>query len=117
MMEFYSLNPKLIMRYQPFMAKRMDKMREDTHFGGWVFGQYIGSSIGASFSKKAKYPTKPFYTMDMDNEDDSEVYVLSDVERFKMFALTFNAEHRNLKPAIIDAETVDAGSDNNTESL
>ena len=117
MMEFYSLNPKLIMRYQPFMAKRVEKTREDTHFDGWVYGQYIASSIGASFSKKAKYPSQPYYTMEMEDEDDAEVYVLSDVERFKMFALTFNAEHRDLKPAIIDAETVDAVSDNNTESL
>lgn len=117
MIEFYSLNPKLIMRYQPFMSKRMEKLREDTHFNGWVYGQYFGHSIGSSISRSAKYPSKPFYTMDMEEEEDAEVYVLSDVERFKMFALTFNAEHRNLKPAIIDAETVDAGSDNNTESL
>lgn len=115
MQEFYSLNPKLIMRYQPFMAKRIEKMREDTHFDGWVFGQYIASSIGANFSKKAKYPSQPYYTMDMsDTDDDSEAYVLTDVDRFKMFALAFNAEHRDLKPA---GDNLNAESQENTESL
>lgn len=103
MHEFYAMNPKMIMRYQPFMSKRLEKMQEDTHFDGWVFGQYIAASIGASFSKRSKYPKKPYYMMQTEDEG-TEAHVLTDAERFSMFAMSFNAEHKNLKPAIIDGE-------------
>ena len=76
MHEFYSLNPKLVLRYQPFMKLRMEKLQEDTHFDGWVFGQYIAASIGANFSKKTKYPKQPYYTMQIEDDTEEEVYVL-----------------------------------------
>ena len=107
MSEFYAMNPKLILRYQPFMQKRLEKIREDTHFGGWVYGQYVAASIGANFSKRAKYPEKPYFVMELEEADEEEAYVMTDVERFKMFALSFNAEHRNLKPPVIDVEATE----------
>ena len=104
MAEFYSLNPKLVMRYQPFMSKQLEKRQEDFHLGGWVFGQYFASAIGANFSKRAKYPKEPYYMMKM-YDDEDEVHVLTDAERFAMFAATFNADHKHLKqPDVIDVE-------------
>lgn len=112
MCEFYRLNPKLIMRYQPFMSKRIEKTREDSHFDGWVFGQYIAASISANFNKRAKYPKKPYFMMQME-EEETEVHVLTDAERFAMFAMTFNADHKNLKPpSIIDGEAREIDSSN-----
>lgn len=119
MHEFYSLNPKLVLRYQPFMKLRKEKLQEDTHFDGWVFGQYIAASIGANFSKKTKYPLQPYYMMQTEDDTEEEAYVLDDVERFKIFAMTFNAEHKNLKPAVIDGEAREINpsvDSNNTES-
>ena len=107
MSEFYAMNPKLILRYQPFMQKRLEKIQEDAHFGGWVYGQYVAASIGANFSKRAKYPKKPYFVMESEEADEEEAYVMTDVERFKMFALSFNAEHRNLKRPVIDAEATE----------
>ena len=120
MQEFYTLNPKLIMRYQPFMSKRLEKRQEDSHFDGWVFGQYIAASIGANFSKRTKYPKEPYFMMR--TEDDAEAHVLTDAERFAMWAMSFNANHKELKPPeIIDVEAkeiTDSNSDNtDTEGL
>ena len=107
MAEFYSLNPKLIMRYQPFLAKRREKLAEDIHFDGWVSGQYISAAISANFSKH-KYPRKPFYEMDLGiDEQEPEAKPLTDADRFMMFALTFNADHKNL-PAKKELPVIDA---------
>lgn len=107
MYDFYGLNPKLLMRYQPFLAKRREKLAEDTHFDGWVFGQYFSSAISANFSKH-KYPRKPFYEMELDiEEQEQEVKPLTDADRFMMYALTFNADHKNL-PAKKELPVIDA---------
>ena len=104
MSEFYSLNPALIVRYQPFLAKRREKLAEDTHFDGWVFGQYVAASISANFSKH-KYPKKPYFEMTIEDpgQEEEESRPLTDADRFMMFALQFNADHKQL-PKVIDAK-------------
>ncbi len=107
MEEFYSLNPKLIMRYQPFLAKRREKLAEDAHFDGWVFGQYFASAISANFSKRHKYPNHPFYSMNMEGveEESEEARPMTDAERFQAWAISFNATHKSLD--VVDAETTE----------
>lgn len=105
MSEFYHLNPKLIMRYQPFLAKQRERLAEDSHYDGWVFGQYVSASIGASFSRH-KYPKKPLYEMSIE-PDEPDVAPLTDADRFMMWAVAFNAEHKDL-PIKKDLTIIDA---------
>ena len=96
MNEFYQMNPKLLMRYQPFLGKRLEQMAENSHYNGWVYGQYMAASIAANFSKR-KYPKQPYYMMDLGvGNDEEEARPLTDAERFQMFALQFNADHKSL---------------------
>lgn len=107
MEEFYSLNPKLILRYQPFLAKRREKLAEDTHFDGWVFGQYFASAIGANFSKRHKYPNHPYFSMNMGgvNEESEEARPMTDAERFQIWAIAYNASRKDLD--VVDAKTTE----------
>lgn len=72
---------------------------------GWVYGQYFASSIGVNFSKRAKYPEKPYYIANYD--DDEETYVMTDADRFAAWAEAFNAGHKEYD--VIDAEVVNVG--------
>lgn len=105
--EFYGLNPKLILRYQPYLAKIREKQAEDAHFDGWVHGQYVGAAIGANFSKRAKYPHEPFYQMVIEDDSEEERYVMTDADRFEAWALTFNAGHKNLDVVDGNAKEID----------
>ena len=96
------MNPKLILRYQPYLAKLREKQAEDVHFDGWIHGQYVGAAIGANFSKRAKYPREPFYQMAIEGESEEDGYVMTDADRFEAWALAFNAGHKNL--SVIDGE-------------
>lgn len=96
------------------MQKRMEKRQENSHFNGWVYGQYVGAAIGAGFSKNSKYPSQPFYMM-RDEFDDEEAYVMTDADRFSMFAMSFNASHRDLKPAVIDMEDIKIETDRESQ--
>ena len=88
--EFYRLNPKKMMRYQPFMQERMRQKHDDESRLGWMHGVYVSRAIGASMSKRAKYPQTPidFYERP---EPEEEAQPISDFERFKAFAMVYNA--------------------------
>lgn len=74
---------------------------------GWVYGQYFASSIGVNFSKRAKYPEKPYFMVHHDG--DEETYVMTDADRFAAWAEAFNAGHKEYD--VIDAEVVNVGED------
>lgn len=112
---FYKLNPKKLERYLPFLEEERNEFVGDIHLTGWVYGQYIASSIGANLSKRAKYPAQPYYINDH-STDDEETYVMTDAERFEAFANVFNSRNTTADPAgkqedIVDAEYTEIKSD------
>ena len=106
---FYKLNPKKLERYLPYLKEESNGFIGDIHLAGWIYGQYIASSIGSNFSKRSKYPSQPYYINDHhEDADDEEVYVMTDAERFEAFATVFNANMaREKADHVVDGEYVE----------
>lgn len=89
---FFTLDPHTI---KPFEKAYQIKTKDEAqvmNYNAWLIGKYICSSIASCLSRKAKYPSEPFKSRD----DDEEGYVLSDADRFEMFASVFNTQHKEL---------------------
>ena len=70
---------------------------EDIHVSGWVYGQYVASSIASNFSKRHKYPKEPYFLAHQHNEE--EGVPMTDADRFAAWAAAFNAGHKDFKKA------------------
>ena len=114
MREFYGLNPKLLMRYQPYLTEWIKSNSDERSETGWINGIYIQRAIGASFSKHGKYPEdyiRLYSPEETATDEDGETYVVTDADRFFAFATMFNKAHEkefaDKKAEVIDAEVVD----------
>jgi len=86
---FFTLNPNTL---RPFEEAYKIKCREDAdamNYSSWLIGRYVCASISACFGRGRKYPEEPFKRRD---EEDENGYVLTDADRFKAFALAYNAQ-------------------------
>ena len=72
------------MYYEEQLKERTRKEDEDA----WLKGQYVAMAIGSCFSKRAKYPDKPY---SVKHEEESKI---TDAERFWEFAQAFNAQFK-----------------------
>ena len=93
MEQFYRLNPKLFMRYQPFMTEWAKNYHYSRTEMGWITGRYVSHAVGANFSKSHRYPSMPeaFYDFGRAEEAPGEEK-LTDFDRFKAFAMMFNKQ-------------------------
>ena len=92
---FYRLNPKLMMRYQPFLTEWVKEKHVTESSVGWQNGVYIRDAIASNFSKSNHYPEKPiaFYSDTVHynyGDDEEEQYEFTDADRFNAFALMYN---------------------------
>lgn len=95
-------------RYLPFFREKNKARIDDRSDTGWINGIYISRAIGASFSKKGKYPDSPikFYDDPVYDEDDIEMQTSFEIARFKSFANAFNNSHSELA-SLEDVQTGD----------
>jgi hypothetical protein len=96
---FYRLNPKKMERYQPYLLEMLKKRRDDISESGWANGIYVGRAIAVAFSKGKKYPDEPMRFYQVEEER------VPDAERFRTFAIAFNASHKykEVDKAIMDS--------------
>lgn len=87
---FYKLNPKLMVRYQPYMNEWVKERLTHDSVAGWLAGSYVRDAIGSNFSKSHRYPDKPISFYDEPDGDEQEQF--TDAERFKAFAAVFNKQ-------------------------
>lgn len=87
---FYRLNPKKMMRYQPFMNEliKQRELRADNQ--AWRSGSYVQAAIGSVLPRGKRYPDRPYLMNKYDIDEDGEVYEITDAERFWAFAESFN---------------------------
>ena len=121
MAEFYSLNPKKMERYLPFMSERLRQSKRDISEIGWTNGRYVAQAIGASMSKSGRYPNEPidFYGVQMiEDEETGERHTCTDADRFWAFASNVNAS-REIKAidAKIAEERASKARSDGTESV
>lgn len=86
---FFKLNPKTLRRWQPYLNEALSYNERELSKTGWVHGKYVSMAIGASFSKKVKYPSEP-YGYREDTTPDEEKHIFTDADRFFVFATEFN---------------------------
>ena len=87
---FYRLNPKKMMRYQPFLNEQIKQreLRADTQ--AWRSGNYVQAAIGSVLPRGKRYPNQPFLMNKYDIDEDGEVYEITDADRFWAFAESVN---------------------------
>ena len=88
------------------MAEQKKKTQDDMSEMGWTNGLYVSNAIGASFSKRHKYPSSPLQLYE--TPEDNEAQEFSDAERFKAFAMVFN---ERFKQSHSDSEPVSPETD------
>jgi hypothetical protein len=84
---FWLLNPKKVKVFTKVFIEKKEEERALINYTSWLTGLYISHSIGACFSKNAKYPDKPFdlTAKEQDSKDDAE--------RFGAWAIAFNHKY------------------------
>lgn len=106
---FYTLNPKKMLRYQPYLSEWLKQSKHEESETGWVNGIYVTKAVAAVLAKQAKYPEEviDLFGSSQSRSSDEEAYVLTDADRFAGFAIQFNKsnEHRFDKPTI-DADVI-----------
>jgi len=114
MIEFYHLNPTLMMRYQPFMNEVVKNKAETASMEGWMAGIYVRDAIGSNFSKSHRYPEAPisFYA---EPEVEEEAPQFTDADRFQAWAMVFNKQFGERKGVIVDADGAEV-TDSNAEN-
>jgi len=88
-----------------FYEKRLEEQyrREDEE--AWLNGQYVAIAVGSCFSKRAKYPNKPYTII---HEEESKI---TDAERFWEFAQAFNAQFKAKQKAIENKQESEVSDD------
>ena len=90
---FYSLTPKMLLRYMPYYIERTKYEKRMLDESAWIGNRYTALAIATCFSKSAKYPEKPFDSYGLapkqKNSPDDEP---QDVVNFKAWAMAFNAK-------------------------
>ena len=89
--EFYALNPAKLTRYQPFLIEKVRHEKEEISEVGWTNGLYVSRAISGVLPKGRKYPDTPIEIYAKPDEEE-EAQPFTDVDRFKMFAETFNKQ-------------------------
>ena len=77
------INPKIMNVYQEAYIGRMEEQIDLNNRLAWLQGQYNMLSIGASMSKKCKYPKEPFNLKEKNS-------ALSGEEKFLLWVDEFN---------------------------
>lgn len=103
--EFYRLNPKKIIRYQPYMMARYKAEKDQESEVGWVNGQYVARAINVTMSKNGKYPTEPitFYQEYVSEEEMDQ----KAAEDFWAYAQAYNKAHEYQFDTVSDASSSD----------
>ena len=83
--EFYRLNPKTFERRRTYYEKQLEELYKDEDEQAWLSGQYFAYAIGSCFSKRSRYPDKPFT---LKREEEAKT---TDAMKFWEFAQAFNA--------------------------
>lgn len=93
MKDFYALNPKLVMRYQPYMMAWKKNQQDVMSDEGWTNGLYVGRAISASFPKGKNYPSEPLKLYSSNDPEDIEARKpITDADRFGGFVAMFNKQ-------------------------
>ncbi len=95
--EFYSLNPKLLIRYMSFYEERVKRKRENLDLSAWANGLYVARAV-AQLGKKP-YPDSPLDLFGVDTLDqnmgDENIVKLGD--GFRAWVFAFNQNFRKKK--------------------
>ena len=107
---FYKLNPKKMLRYQPYLSEWLKQSKHEENETGWVNGIYVTKAVAAVLAKQAKYPEEviDLFGSGQSRSSEEEAYVLTDADRFAGFAIQFNKSNEsrfNTKPTI-DADVI-----------
>lgn len=96
MKDFYALNPKLVMRYQPYMMAWKKNQQDVMSDEGWTNGLYVGRAISASFPKGKNYPPEPLKLYSSNDPEDTEARKpITDADRFGGFVAMFNKQFQD----------------------
>lgn len=111
---FYRLNPKKMLRYQPYMNEWIKVKHSDESTLGWINGIYVRDAIGSNFSKHYKYPGEPIaiFTDMIEHSEDEQPF--TDADRFMAFAAAFNKQFGDKKDTAseeADVEDPDSPAD------
>ena len=86
---FWHLNPRLLMIYQDEYIKRKKEQAELLDRAAWLFGSYNVNAVQAAIMpRKVKYVKQP--------QSQRKAEELSGAEKFKAWAVAFNAQHEEL---------------------
>lgn len=66
--EFWEGDPRLVVAYRK--AERI--RRENRYLAEWRAGVYVGKAVGAVLSEKAKYPDRPIFSVEQDEQTERE---------------------------------------------
>lgn len=58
--DFWSLNPRRLESFLKGYRQRLELQTKIDNHNAWLHGQYVACAVASCFSKKAKYPKKPF---------------------------------------------------------
>ena len=89
--EFYSMNPKLMMRYMAFYKERAKRKRDEMDNTCWLTGLYMTRALGTMF--KHQYPEHPI-TYDSTENGERQKPEKKASEGFAAFAAVFNMERQ-----------------------
>lgn len=81
------MNPRIMNTYQDIYKKSLEEKQQLVDYEAWLHGQYQMASIGAAFSKKCKYPEKPF------GVKQKEEMELTAEERFMVWIDAYNRKY------------------------
>lgn len=73
--------------YQDIYKKSLEEKQQLMDYEAWLHGQYQMASIGASLSKKCKYPDRPF---GMKQENNA---AMSEEDKFMLWIDAFNRKY------------------------
>lgn len=92
--EFYSMNPKLMMRYMEFYKTRAKRKRDEMDNASWLTGLYMTRALGTMF--KHKYPEQPFTfeSNELDENGEKVTVEKKAADGFAAFAFVFNMERQ-----------------------
>lgn len=65
---FWTLNPRKLKPFQKAYSQRQKIKYEEMNYRAWINGLYVQNAIGSAFSKRGKYPDKPFRFNESINE-------------------------------------------------
>lgn len=80
---FWTLNPKYMYLYQSEYVREKEEQIKLLDVSAYYNGLYVQQAIASCFSKKAKYPQKPFSLM-------PQKKAISKEERFKLWIQEYN---------------------------